>query len=183
MVKYQFLHESEAYKMMLEVGVPADMVKPALSRFRGRLGTRRCAHFHQLRCVIGEATGVQQLQVAADVFNKVIDREALMKACQSKQFWDLKLEPYDVSWLSSGNDQLGSELFINLVELWIANIYPSLKTTIRIDACPPLEEFVLMLRMVRNIYFQFSLLTSFFVRSVNTGVRPSSVRMGLSCRP
>ena len=33
MVKYQFVHESEAYKMMLEVGVPADMVKPALSRF------------------------------------------------------------------------------------------------------------------------------------------------------
>ena len=147
--------------MMLHIDVPVVMAKPCLTKFRGRLGTRRSLHFFHLRSIIGEATGVHQLQAPSVKF-QTVDRDSLRVICQSKQFWDVHKEPFDISWLAAADDPLGSEIFIHLIALWNENVRPTFNGCLRLEACPPLEEFILILRMVCLLYLLVFVLTFCF---------------------
>ena len=139
---------------MLHIGVPPDRVtKSLLFKFKSRYRTRLCVHFSLLRNVIAEATGVDELKGTPLQF-KARSKSEVIAACQAAAPWDVVKEPYDVLPFQAGEDSFGSEIFTNLVKLWGEKVYPSFKDNLpSLSTVPPIEELVLMCRMV--FFFRF----------------------------
>lgn len=73
----------------------------------------------------------------------------MIAACQLKLPWDTKKEPHDITWLASGDDPLGSEIFISIIEGYQKNILKKLGSLMPVFNVPNMQEFSWMLRMVR----------------------------------
>lgn len=122
-------------------------------KFQNRLRAWRSHHITSLRKIIGTATDVPELsEPNAKVFRC---DEALILACQKKLPWDTKKEPHDISWLASGEDPLGSEIFISMIEGYQNNILKKLQPLMPVFDVPNMQEFTWMLRMVRNFCVVF----------------------------
>jgi hypothetical protein len=143
---------------MLHLGVPPEQVSSALiAKFKARYRTRLCCHFTLLRNVIAEATGVKELKGTAKEFNARSSSEVIT-ACQAAAPWDVVKEPYDVLPFQAGDDPFGSEIFANLVRLWGELVYPTFREHIpALSKIPPIEQLVLMSRMVICHWFFFYL--------------------------
>ncbi len=122
-------------------------------KFQNRLRSWRSTHITAMRKIIGTATNIPELSEP----NSKIFRcdEALIAACQKKLPWDVKKEPTDIIWLASGDDALGSEIFISMIEGYQSNILKKLQPLMPVTEVPNMQEFTWMLRMVRLILFSF----------------------------
>ena len=152
LIKYGYLDDSQVLRLLLDLGIPkAQVTRQLRIRLTGRMRTRRCGRFTQLRLIIAEATGVTALDPSSATEWSLLWRNnwvAVRAACQAKCPWDHVLEPHDIPFLASDDDPFGSEIFINLITLWQERMLPSLKKEIKISDVPPIEELTLMLRMV-----------------------------------
>ena len=159
LIKYGYLDDSQALRLLLDLGIPkAQVTRQLRIRLTGRMRTRRCGRFTQLRLIIAEATGVTALDPSSATEWSLLWRNnwvAVRAACQAKCPWDHVLEPHDIPFLASDDDPFGSEIFINLITLWQERMLPSLKKEIKISDVPPIEELTLMLRMVCFLFFLF----------------------------
>ena len=156
-LKFQFTDKTQDDALMVHLGIAADRVTPSLiAKFKGRYRQRLCQHFTLLRNVIAEATGVEELKGTAAEFNKRPIQEVI-DACQAKAPWDVVKEPYDVIPFQADLDPFGSEIFANLVRLWGEHVYPTFKDHVpTITKLPPIEQLVLMSRMVSFVLFLFT---------------------------
>ena len=122
-------------------------------KFQNRLRSWRSTHITAMRKIIGTGTNVPELSEP----NSKIFRcdEALIAAYQKKLPWDVKKEPHDITWLASGDDALGSEIFISMIEGYQNNILKKLQPLMPVTEVPNMQEFTWMLRMVRLFLFSF----------------------------
>ena len=122
LIKYGYLDDSQVLRLLLDLGIPkAQVTRQLRIRLTGRMRTRRCSRFTQLRLIIAEATGVTALDPSSATEWSLLWRNnsvAVRAACQAKCPWDHVLEPHDIPFLASDDDPFGSEIFINLITLW-----------------------------------------------------------------
>jgi hypothetical protein len=149
--------------MMIHLGVPPERVtKTLIAKFKQRYRQRLCQHFTLLRNVIAEATGVAELKGTAKEYNAKSSSEIVL-ACQAAAPWDVVKEPFDVLPFKAGDDPFGSEIFANLVRLWGELVFPMFKEHVpAMTKVPPIEQLVLMCRMVCFIVFFYLRLSIFF---------------------
>lgn len=156
-LKFQFMDKVQDHQMMIHIGVPPERVsKGLIAKYKQRYRQRLCQHFTLLRNVIAEATGVEELKGTAKMFNEK-SNAVVIAACQAKAPWDVVKEPYDVIPFQGGEDPFGSEIFANLVRLWGEMVYPTFREHVpTMTKLPPIEQLVLMSRMVFFSCFVFS---------------------------
>ena len=148
------MDKAQDHQMMIHIGVPPERVsKGLISKFKQRYRQRLCQHFTLLRNVIAEATGVEELKGTAKMFNEK-SNAVVIAACQAAAPWDVVKEPYDVIPFQGGEDPFGSEIFANLVRLWGEMVHPTFKEHVpSMSKIPPIEQVVLMSRMVCFLFF------------------------------
>ena len=147
MVKLNYLPALPEMLLWKSLCFPANKHEELKHKFQNRLRSWRSHHITAMRKVIGQACDIPELHEPNSRNFRCDD--ALIAACQLKLPWDTKKEPHDITWLASGDDPLGSEIFISIIEGYQKNILKKLGSLMPVFDVPNMQEFTWMLRMVR----------------------------------